>query len=73
MITVSRSAIIAAENSNQFPVFSFEFAVQSSHLIIDVTQTVASELKTENSKLPSPLCSGFIPKRTCLTLSQCVL
>jgi hypothetical protein len=34
--------------SFQFSVFSFQFAVHGSHLLIDVTQTVDSELKTEN-------------------------
>jgi hypothetical protein len=29
-------------------VFSFQFAVHNSHLLIDVTQTVDGELKTEN-------------------------
>jgi hypothetical protein len=34
--------------SFQFSVFSFQFAVQGSHLLINVTQIVESELKTEN-------------------------
>jgi hypothetical protein len=45
---VASDALKRMKNSFQFSVFSFQFAVQGSHLLIDVTQSVDSELKTEN-------------------------